>query len=221
MQVALAGALAALVFPAGGSALDAAFIVLTPTGPSPAVMTILGGMYPVWTNNDSVTHTVVFANGSCSIQVAPGGYGQCPNGFGSGFVGDYPYTVDNTFQASIVISVTNRSVSLTARRHTIRRGKQLRLHGTLHDYDISPPGPGSPQPIIVLARHDGHHPFRRIAVVTAKVHRTPKPLGQLRWQVRVRPRRRTTYIVEANFQPPGGQVWQQAWSRPFRVVVRH
>src|ERR1700754_5210794 len=104
MQVALAGVLAGLVFPADGSALDAVFITLSPTGPSPAVVTVTGE-YPVWINHDSVPHTVVFANGSCSIQVAPGGYGQCPNGFGSGFVGDYAYTVDSTFQASIVIAV--------------------------------------------------------------------------------------------------------------------
>jgi hypothetical protein len=225
VQVALVGVLAVLVFPADGSSLDAAFIALTPTGPSPAVLTIPAGMYPLWINNDTATHTVVFANGSCSIQVAPGGFGQCTNGYGGGYVGDYAYTVDNTFQASIVIVADGRSVSLHARRHTIRLGTALRLHGRLQDYDLSPPGAGPEQPIIVLARHDRHHPFRRIAVVRAKLHPTPKshvhPWGELIWQLRVRPRTRTIYIAEANYQPQGGQVWQQAWSKPFKVLVRN
>ncbi len=225
VQVALVGVLAALVFPADGSSLDAVFIALTPTGPSPAVMTIPAGMYPVWSNNDTVTHTVVFANGSCSIQVAPGAIGQCINGYGGGYVGDYAYTVDNTFQASIITVAADRSVSLSARHHTIRRGATIRLYGRLQDYDLSPPGPGTEQPIIVLARHNRADPFRRIAVRTAKLHPTPKshvhPWGELIWQLRVRPRARTTYIAEANSQPQGGQVWQQAQSKPFEVRVRH
>jgi hypothetical protein len=121
LQLALAGVLAALVFPADGSALRAVAIALTPTGPSPAVLTIPAGLYPVWFNNDTVPHTVVFANGSCSIQVAPGALGQCTNRYGGGYVGEYAYTVDNTFQASIVTVADGRSVSLTARQHTIRR----------------------------------------------------------------------------------------------------
>lgn len=225
MQVALAGVLAAIVFPADGSALSAVFITLTPTGPSPAVLTIEAGLYPVWRNNDTVTHAVVFANGSCSIQVAPGAIGQCIDGYGGGYVGNYAYTVDNTFPGNIVTVAASRSVSLTAKRHTIRRGTVLRLHGRLQDYDGSPPGPGTEQPITLLARHDRYHPFRRFKVVMAKLHPTPKshvhPWGELVWQLRVGPRTRTTYIAEANYQPPGGQVWQQAWSKPFKVLVRH
>jgi hypothetical protein len=41
--------------------------------------------------------------------------------------------------------------------------------------------------------------------------------GQLVWHLRVRPRARAIYVAEANFQPQGGQVWQQARSRPFKV----
>ena len=73
----------------------------------------------------------------------------------------------------------------------------------------------------MLARPDRYHAFHRIAVVRAKVHpRTESaPFGELLWQLRVRPRARTIYIAEANSQPSGGQVWQQAWSKPFRVRV--
>jgi hypothetical protein len=214
-----------LAFPSAGSALRAVLIQLTPTGPSPAVLTIPAGLVPVWFNNDTVTHTVVFANGLCSIQVAPGAIGQCTNGYGGDYVGDSAYTVDNAFQASIVTVADSRSVSLSGRRHTIRRGSALRLHGRLQDYDLSPPGAGPEQPIIVLARHDRYHRFRRIGFVTAKLHPTPKsqvhPWGELIWQLRVRPRARMIYIAEANSQPQGGQVWQQAWSKPFQVLVSH
>ena len=109
-HVVLLGVLAVLALPSNSSALSAVFIVLTPTGPSPAVVTIPAFLYPVWMNQDSVPHTVTFANGECSVQVAPGAIGQCANGFSNG-VGDYAYTVDGTAQASIVVTAIGRSVS--------------------------------------------------------------------------------------------------------------
>jgi hypothetical protein len=221
-QVALVGVLAMLALPSSGSSLSAVFISLTATGPSPAVQTIPAGLYPVWVNQDTVTHTVTFANG-CSIQVAPGGYGQCTNGF-SGVVGDYPYTVDGTTQASIVVVADGRSVTLTARRHTIKRGSELMLRGALAVAQLSPPSTQGPrQPVVVLARPDGDRLFHPSAVVTAKPHRFRG--GSFVnvhsvWRLRVRPRTSTTYIVEARYQPAGGQFWQRARSGPFRVRVR-
>jgi hypothetical protein len=222
VQVALLGVLVVLALPSSGSALSAVFIALTPTGPSPAVLTVPAFMYPVWMNQDSVTHTVTFANGDCSVQVAPGAIGQCANGFGSG-VGDYAYTVDGTAQASITLAAVGRTVTLGARRHRIDRGSVLTLHGKLAVETGSPPVFQGPRmPVTVLARPDGHHPFHRIAVVTAKPQRSRNP-GNAHsvWQLRVRPRTRMIYIAEANSQPEGGQYWQRAWSRPFRVDVRH
>jgi hypothetical protein len=224
VQLALVAALALLAFPAAGSALRPVFVIsLTPVGPSPAVLKVPAGLGPVWfSNTDTVAHTVAFANGSCSIQVAPGTRGRCTSGFMS-FVGDYPYAVDGTSQADLVIEAVGRSVSLRARSHAVRRGSQLRLHGRLQEANSnwSPPSAGSPQPIIVLARSDRYHAFHRIAVVRAKLHPPTKnaPFGELLWQLRVRPRARTIYIAEANSQPRGGQVWQRAWSKPFRVRV--
>jgi len=225
-QLALVGVLALLAFPGASSGLRPTFVIsLTPTGPSPAVMNIAPGLGQVWFSNaDTVIHTVDFANGLCSLQVAPGDREQCANGF-MGHVGDYPYTVDGISQAELVVEPVGRSVSLGARSHTIHRGNQLRLHGRLREENSnwSPPSAGIPQPIIVLARRNGHQPFRRIAVVTAKVHRPTKgaPFGESLWQVRVRPQRHMIYIAEANSQPKGGQVWQRAWSKTFRVFVRH
>jgi hypothetical protein len=224
-QVALLGVLGVLAFPGEGSALRPVFFIsLTPTGPSPTVLRTEAGLGPVWfSNTDTVTHTVVFANGSCSIQVAPGSHGECTSGFMS-YVGDYPYTVDGTSQGELVVEAVGRSVSMGARSHSVSPGSQLRLHGRLQEQNSnwSPPSAGRPQPIIVRARPDRYHPFRRIAVVKAKWDRTRRqnaPWGELLWQLRVRPQTRMIYIAEANFQPDGGQVWQRAWSKPFRVRV--
>jgi hypothetical protein len=46
--------MAALAFPGEGSALSAVSIDLSATGPSPADLTILAGMYPFWHNSDQV-----------------------------------------------------------------------------------------------------------------------------------------------------------------------
>lgn len=223
-QVALVGVLAVLALPSSGSALSAVFIYLTPTGPSPAVQTIPAGLYPVWVNQDTVTHTVTFANG-WSIQVAPGGYGECTNSCFFAGVGDYPYTVDGTAQASIVVTAEGRTVTLTARRHTIKRGSELMLRGALAVAQLSPfTHQGPRQPVVVLARPDGLRSFHPIAVVTAKPHRWRGGLlANLHsvWRLRVRPRASTTYIVEARYQPQGGQFWQRARSGPFRVRVGH
>jgi len=220
-QVALFGVLAVLVFPSSGSALSALFISLTPTGPSPATLTISGRDYPLWINQDTVTHTVTFANGKCSVQVAPGDIGQCSNGFSSG-VGNYPYTVDGTAQASIVVVPEWRTVTLGAKSHTIDRGSILTLRGRLAVGTGSPPVfQGPRQPVTVLARPDRYHPFHRIAVAMAKPGRrvhNPANAHSV-WQLRVQPRAHMIYIAEANSQPGAGQYWQQAWSKPFRVRV--
>jgi hypothetical protein len=213
VQAALVGALAVLAFPADSSALRAVFLTLTPTGPAPIVLTIPAGLYPAWINQDEVTHAVVFANGLCSLQVSPGETRSCSNGF-SEVVGRYPYTVDGTVEASIVVVPEPRAVTLTARAHRIQRGTLLTLHGQVTVPVLSPPTPPSPQPVTVLARLDSRHPFRRIAVVVARPHG-----WKLLWQLRVRPRATTTYIAEANSQPTGGQFWQHARSRPFKVLV--
>lgn len=210
---ALVGVLVVLLFPADSSALRAVFVALTPTGPSPSVLNLPSGLYPVWTNQDTVPHSVVFANGLCSFQVTPGEIGQCANDF-LGRPGQYTYTVDGTFQASVDVVPEGRTVTLTARAHRIVRGAKLRLHGELSVPILSPPAPPGPQPVIVLARHDRRHPFRRIRVVTATTYK-----WHLNWELYVRPRTRTIYIVEANSQPKGGGLyWQRAWSKPFRVV---
>jgi hypothetical protein len=211
-QLALLGVLALLSFPAQGSAFRGISITLTTSGPSPAVLTIGSGSYPIWINQDQVAHTVVFANGLCSFQVAPGEQKGCPDGWGPP-PGQYPYTVDGKVQASIVVVALPRAVTLTARRHRLGHGA-LTLHGQVTAPMASPPAIGlRAEPVIVLARPDRFHPFRRVRAVMAKGHGT-----ELAWQLRVRPRRRTIFIARAIFEPGDGEYWAPAWSKPFRVA---
>jgi hypothetical protein len=216
---ALLGVLAALLFPADGSAFRGIGIGLTATGPSPAVLTMPAGLYPLWFNRDSAAHTVDFSNG-CSIQVEPGATGQCESDAWS-VVGDYSYTVDGKTQASIVVTAEGRTVTLAATSHSIPRRSGLTLRGRLAVAQLSPPTSWGPrQPVIVLARPDRYHPFHRIATVTADPRRAADSTPYSVWRLRVHPRAKTIYIAEANSQPAGGQFWQRAWSKPFRVRVR-
>jgi hypothetical protein len=221
-KLALGGVLALLVFPGASSALLPQFIVtLSSTGPAPAVIDVPAGYPLVFNNADTAAHSVAFANGLCSIDVAPGGQGQCTGKFGM-YVGAYDYTVDGTSKAQIVIEAIPRSVSLKASRTTVRRESGLTLHGRLNDIQFgSPPNAGSPQPVIVIARPYLGHPFHRVAVVMATVHQSPRsPFGELLWHVRIHPRSGMTYMAIASYQPAGGQVWERARSKVLRVNVR-
>jgi hypothetical protein len=208
-----------LGFPSAGSALvGQPLIVLTASGPSPSVLSVgVGGRSPSWFNQDQLPHTVTFANGLCSVQLAPGDRGECSNDFFAS-VGQYPYTVDGTVQASVNVSLYRRTVTLTARSHTIERGARLLLHGTL-DYDVlggSPPVFETNMPVTLLARHDSHHPFTRVAV-TAKLKTRRSLSSDFPWKLYVHPRRTTIYMAEAT---SSADSWQPAKSRPFKVVVR-
>jgi hypothetical protein len=214
--VAVLGAVM-LGLPSAGSALLGQYpISLTASGPSPTILnTTAGGRSPVWINQDQVTHTVAFANGLCSLQLAPGDRGDCSNDFFAS-VGQYPYTVDGTVQASVIVSLNPRTVTLTARNHTIKQGGHLLLHGIL-DYALSgPPSFSSRMPVTLLARPDRDHPFRQVAVIAKPKTRRSLSSG-FSWKLYVHPRRTTIYVAEATSNP---NYWQPAKSRPFKVVVR-
>lgn len=161
-------------------------------------------------------HTVTFANGLCSFQLAPGAYTECNFPL---LVGQYPYTVDGTIQASVVVNaLPPTTVSLTAGSHTIRRAAQLRLHGTLNRTECClPPSLVLRMPLVVLARHDRYHPFHHIATVRSERR---MPDGSYGWQLSLHPTARTIYIAEVTYQPQGELGQRQAWSRPFKVLVR-
>ena len=92
--------------------LAAAPIELGPSGPSPEVLTIRPGTVPYFVNQDQVTHTVVVPSGICSLQLAPGESGSCPDGDGIWYVGRYPYSVDGTTAGSIVVLPLARKVRI-------------------------------------------------------------------------------------------------------------
>jgi DNA-binding beta-propeller fold protein YncE len=215
--VAVLGAVI-LGLPSAGSALLPTWqIALTPSGPSPSVLDLTaGGGYLFWINQDQVTHTVTFTDGQCSFQLAPGARGNCGNDFPIASVGEYKYTVDGTFQGSVIVSLNPqpRTVTLTARRHTINRGGRVLLHGML-DYPIgSPPDLYSRMPVTLLARPDRYHRFKRVAV-TAKAKKRG-PFG-FPWRIYVHPKATTIYMAEATSNTDS---WEPAMSRPFKVVVR-
>jgi hypothetical protein len=210
-----------LGFPAAGSALRPTWqISLTPSGLSPSVLNLpVGGGYLYWLNQDQVTHTVTFANGLCSFQVAPGDRGSCGSNGGFPFIsaGQYAYTVDGTSQGSVIISLNPRTVTLTARRHTIQQGGHLLLHGIL-DFPIdNPPIFYTKMRVTLLARHDSHHPFKRVAVTAKLKKRLGQGSGGFPWKLYVHPKATTTYIAEAT---SAANYWEPAMSGPFTVVVR-
>jgi hypothetical protein len=156
--------------PSGCSRPFACSVSLTATGPSPSRLTAPAASYLRFDNMDSVTHTVVFANGLCSITLNPGEQGgpgavvngvqhpACMDNF-TFFVGDYPYTVDGKFAGTVVTTPLRRVVTLTARTHVIRRGTSLTLHGRVSWFNYNPLLPREQFRVVVLSRHDGRHAF--------------------------------------------------------------
>ena len=199
-------------------------IELTASGPTPASLTLVDGEaeFPVWQNSDTVTHTVAFADGLCSIRVPPGATMGCPDTWD---VGQHAYTVDGTSQASITYIPDPRTVTLTASSQKIKRGAHVRLSGLL-SYGTEAtnfPGVGTyftDTPVVVLARRGRHQPFRQIAnAATGSLAYRVGNTDSWPWWLNVHPKTTTTYIAEVNYQPDSGQVWQNATSKPFKVVV--
>lgn len=220
VQVALLGTLGALAFPGEGSALVGnSYVNLTSTGPSPSTLTIfvVHGVV-TFTNTDTVTHTIAFANSSCSGDVAPAASLQCdiPNA-----IGDYGYTVDGTTQATVTVAPEPRAVTLRAKHHGFRLGSKVRLHGILTADEVgAPPSLFGPRmPVSVFARPDANHPFHLVAVVHARPFAKPRYPAHSVWVLWVRPHAHTTYMVQANSQPKGGQFWENARSNRFGFYV--
>lgn len=174
-------------------------------------------------NQDSVAHTVVFAHRRCSLDVPPG---EAPPGrYACDFWdGSYAYTVDGRFSGRVDVVGLVRSVSLTARTHSVTRGGRLTLHGEIREVNtLGVPGRCSSLPsssVWVLRRHNRRHPFRRI-VRRVPVRRERVRPGRhgcvYRWQLTVRPGERITYVAEMTGVL---RLWRLARSRPFTVLTR-
>lgn len=216
-QVAVIGVVAALAFPADGSAfLNGAAITLTATGPMPATLKMDAGTALSFVNQDSVTHMVSFANGLCSLTVSPGQTKPCSDDFTS-YVGSYAYTVDGKFPGMVDTMPSYRSVTLTARTHKVRPGERLTLHGVARwDNTATPMASTAPFPVVVLAHYAGTPGYSALATVTMRGEVDTNDV----WHLKVWPAVATTYIAELNGQLPNGRIWQNASSHPFTVRVR-
>ena len=200
---------------------------LTATGPSPDTLTMYAKGNVRFVSRDSATHKVVFANGLCSFTVDPGhGSHGCNDPF-MFYAGSYAYAVDGKFHGTVVTTPLPRSVTLTARSHTIRGGTRLTLRGQVHR---SNPDSAPPPPVIVLARHNSSQPFEPVATVRTRFQRNDH--AKYGWKLNVQPEVTTTYIAKVTGQRwcyfpasrcarPHGQVWTSATSRPFTVRIRH
>jgi plastocyanin len=221
-EVALVGALAAFAFPSAGSGyISSKSVSLTASGPSPSTLKMGAGNFMLFDNTDSVTHTVVFANGLCSLTLSPGeqaGPGNelgpdnpdCNDNFTFG-VGSYAYSVDGTHSGTVDTLPAYRSVTLEARTHALRAGERLTLHGRVAwDNTCCEFATTVPFPVVVLARSAGSDSFKVVAAVATR--------GL--WHVKVRPGVATTYIAKVSGQLPGALIWRQATSRPFTVRMR-
>lgn len=208
-------------------------ISLTATGPSPSALTAPAMSDLSFDNTDSVSHTVVFANGHCSITLAPGeqvGPGvEWANGVEhpdcndnlTFYVGSYPYTVDGKFAGTVITTPLRRAVSLTAPTHGIRRGTSLTLHGRVNWLQYNPAALEPQQfRVIVLARHDGRHAFKPITTGRLWSSESYAHNGTISysWKRKVHPGETTTYVAKVT----GYQwFWSDATSRAFTVRIRH
>jgi len=146
-------------------------------------------------------------------------------------VGTYAYTVDGKFPGTVVTAPVPRTVTLTARTHTIRRGTRLTLHGRVSWNNENPVIDRNQRfRVSLLARHEGRHPFEVIA--TARVRFGPgngTNLGWIRygWKLELQPGATATYVAEVTTQLSHGprlphgqcQVWANARSGPFTVRI--
>lgn len=224
-RVALVGVVGALVVASDGAAgLKYLTVTLTSSGPSPSAVQrpAFSGVSLTFANSDAVPHTVVFASG-CSFTVSPGGTGGCPEA-GPNRRGTYHYMVDGTFSGTVRVVGLFRAVTVTARTHSIKLGRSIKLHGVVTMANQGAPfcTPSLSRPVVVLARHNRNQPFKRIAMFPGRGRSHSKSAVDNRctytWQREVRPELSTTYIAKTF---GGLYLYRPATSRPFTVMVRH
>jgi hypothetical protein len=141
--------------------------------------------------------------------------------------GTYYYTTDGKFAGTVHIAGLFRSVTVTARTHTIRLGNRVKLFGRLTLGNQGTPfcapdgGEDGRDVMRVLARHDRSQPFKRIAMFPIGGPPQSKKAVDNRctytWQRKVRPGQPTTYIAGTFGRL---HVFKRATSRPFTVRVR-
>lgn len=226
-RAVVVGVFAALAFASNGSGAGPRTVVISATGPSPSTVSIGPYGEVLFVNRDSVAHTVVVqqnahARWTCSLAAAgepPPGSDRCL--YHAAFVSRHSYTVDGQPRGEIVVLGLPRSVSLTARTHTIRLGRQLSLHGRTSFETWLDSTCGDKFTLVLLAR-PAHSPrFKRIAVFPVGANKkTPTAVNNrcsYSWQRTVRPGIETTYIARVLGV---ARIWRVPTSRPFTVSIR-
>ena len=139
-------------------------------------------------------------------------------------VGTHRYTVDGRFPGTVHVVGLFRSVTLTARSHSIALGRRLTLEGRLTIDNQNAPFcfAAYRQVMLVLARHDRSQSFKRIAMFPVRAsHRLSRHAVNDRctytWQRNFRPRLSTTYISKTFGST---YFWKAATSRPLTISVR-
>jgi plastocyanin len=201
-------------------------LFITATGPSPSRLEINPLSHVTFIDADSRPHTVVFANGLCLLTVDPAGahFRACGDHIPWSFAGTYAYTVDGRFPGAVITTPYRRSVTLTARAHTVGKDAQLTLHGRVRQAGT---GSAPPPPVVVLARHTRTQPFEPVA----RVRTRGSHQATYGWKLNVHPTAETTYVAVVTAQRvcyfpasrcahPLGQVWVNAKSRAFTVRIR-
>lgn len=174
---------------------------------------------PVWTNLDTVAHTVTFDDGRCFVTIPAGGRDGCgPSALL--FAGTFRYVVSNLVDPTgeIVVVPHERRVTMVASRASARSGQAVVLHGTVFVTNIGPFGGFTPQTITVLRRVAGSRRFVVIRRVRSRFCPSPPcvSLGDA-WSTTIRPRATATYVARI-VDPPDKTVWKRAESR--RIVIR-
>ena len=226
-SVVLVAGVVAFASPSDGSAgMKLVTVAITAAGPSPSTVRIGPLGQVLFVNRDSVAHTVVVrqnAHAQWTCPLAPAGQSsggdQCTYG-GNEYVSRHAYTVDGQFPGKVVVVGLPRSVSLTARTHTVALGSPLTLHGQV-TFENWLGNVCDRFPISILARHDRSQKFTRIAYLPARALQKGKPPTSNRctyvWQRSFRPGVATTYIAKVR---GFARVWRLATSRPYTVTIR-
>jgi hypothetical protein len=129
--------------------------------------------------------------------------------------------VDGRLPGTVVVVGLPRSVSLTARTHTVAVGSRLKLHGQITFESWRDPICANTFSLSILTRHGRSHNTKRIANFSVRPTKKNTPAANDRctydWQRNVRPGVATTYIARVTQVP---RIWKLATSRPFTVLIR-
>jgi hypothetical protein len=224
-RVALLAVLAGLVFvPDGGAVAQKQVIVaLTASHPSPSRIKKGFDETLAFVNTDSVSHTVFFVGGHCTLVVPPGspeivGHYEC---LGQAHPGTYHYLVDDRFRGTVAVVGLFRALTLTARTHMLKLGSRLQLNGHLRFDNQGALFCAEHMAVRVFARVRGVREFKRIATLYTGPRGTPSRAGKrgctYAFRLAVRPGVTTSYVAKASEE---AWLWKQAASRRFTVQVR-